>query len=52
MKPFLGAVLAILLVTAAASPARADEKDPNAILDKAIKAAGGEEKLNKLDAMS
>jgi hypothetical protein len=52
MKPFLGAVLAILLVTAAASPARADEKDPNAILEKAIMATGGEEKLNKLDAMS
>ena len=29
---------------------RADDKDPNAILDKAIKAVGGEEKLKKLDA--
>ena len=52
MKPFLGAALAILFVTAAAGPARADEKDPNAILDKAIKAVGGEEKLKKLDAMT
>jgi hypothetical protein len=50
MKPFLGAALAILFATSAAGPARADEKDPNAILDKAIKAMGGEEKLKKLDA--
>ena len=48
MKPLLGASLAILLVTAGQS--RADDKDPNAILDKAIKAVGGEEKLKKLDA--
>jgi hypothetical protein len=52
MKPFLGAALAIFFMAAAGSPARADDKDPNAILDKAIKAAGGEEKLKKLDAMS
>jgi hypothetical protein len=52
MKPFLGAALAIIVVTAAGIPARADEKDPNAILDKAIKATGGEEKLKKIDAMS
>ena len=52
MRPFLGAALAILFATAAGSLARADEKDPNAILDKAIQAAGGEEKLKKLDAMS
>jgi len=52
MKPFLGAALAIIFVSAAGFPARADDKDPNAILDKAIKAAGGEEKLKKLDAMT
>ena len=52
MKPFLGAALAIIFVTAAAIPARADDKDPNAILDKAIKATGGEEKLKKIDAMT
>jgi hypothetical protein len=52
MKPFLGAALAITLVTAAAFPARADEKDPNTILDKAIKAAGGEDKLKAIDAMT
>jgi hypothetical protein len=52
MKPFLGAALAMILVTAAGQPARADDKDPNAVLDKAIKAVGGEEKLKKLDAMS
>jgi hypothetical protein len=52
MKRFLGAALAILFAATAAGPVRADEKDPTAILDKAIKAAGGEEKLKKLDAMS
>lgn len=52
MKRFLGAALAILFAATAAGPLRADEKDPTAILDKAIKAAGGEENLKKLDAMS
>lgn len=52
MKPFLGAALAFAVVAAAGLPARADDKDPNAIVDKAIKAAGGEEKLKKLVAIS
>lgn len=52
MKPFLSAALAILIVTSAIGVGRADEKDPGAILDKAIKAVGGEEKLKKLDAMT
>jgi len=52
MKPFLGVVLAIFFVAAAGGPARADDKEPNAILDRAIKAMGGEEKLKKLDAMT
>jgi hypothetical protein len=52
MKPFLGAALAIAVVFATSIPARADDKDTNAIVDKAIKAVGGEEKLKKLDVMS
>ena len=52
MKPFLGAALAIIFVAAAGNPARADDKDPNAVIDRAIKAVGGEEKLKKIEAMS
>ena len=52
MKRFLLAGLAILYVTAASSLVRADDKDPMAVLDKAIKAVGGEEKLKKIDAFS
>lgn len=52
MRPFLGVALAIIILSAPAFTARADEKDPNAILDKAIQAAGGEETLKKIDAMS
>jgi hypothetical protein len=52
MKAFLCAALTLVFVTAAGRSALADEKDPNAVLDKAIKAAGGEEKLKKLDAMT
>jgi hypothetical protein len=50
MKAFLCAALTLIFAAAADRSVRADEKDPNAILDKAIKAAGGEEKLKKLDA--
>jgi hypothetical protein len=51
MMRFLGAVLATLLVCvcAAAGSVRADDKDPQPILDKAIKALGGEEKLKKAE---
>jgi hypothetical protein len=52
MKRFLGAVLATLFLTSPISPVRADDKDPNAILDKAIKALGGEEKLKKAEAIT
>src|SRR5204863_7691494 len=52
MKRFLGAVIAIVFVSGLVSLARADDKDPTAILDKAIKALGGEEKLKKAEAMS
>jgi hypothetical protein len=52
MKAFLCATLTLVVVTAAGRSVRADEKDLHAILDKAIKAVGGEEKLKKLDAMT
>ena len=52
MKRSLHAVLAIMFVSATGSLARADDKDPSAVLDKAIKALGGEEKLKKIDAIT
>jgi hypothetical protein len=52
MKRFLGAVLTLLLLSSPISPVRADDKDPTAILDKAIKAAGGEAKLKKAEAIT
>jgi hypothetical protein len=52
MRRFLSAALAIVFVLASASLVRADDKDPNAVLDKAIKAIGGEEKLKKVDAIA
>src|SRR5262245_30797593 len=42
-------LLATILVSTLVSPARADEPTPNAVLDKAIKALGGEEKLKKAE---
>jgi hypothetical protein len=51
MQRYLGAMLAAVLILAPASPARADEAT-NAVLDKAIKALGGAEKLGKLEAFS
>jgi hypothetical protein len=50
MKRLLGALLAIVLVSSTGSPARAEDKDPKAILDKAIQALGGEEKLKKAES--
>ncbi|MHB1558290.1 MAG: hypothetical protein ACYC61_12590 [Isosphaeraceae bacterium] len=52
MKRLLGTVFGIALVSGLTFPvaARADDKDPQAILDKAIKAVGGEEKLKKVEA--
>src|SRR5262249_50059194 len=51
MKRFIGLALGMALVSGLGGPARAaDDKDPNAILDKAIKALGGEEKLSKVHA--
>jgi hypothetical protein len=51
MKRFLGAVLATILVTGPAGLVRADDS-PTAILDKAIKAIGGEEKLKQAESVS
>ena len=50
MKRLLGALLAILLVSSTGSTVRAEDKDPKAILDKAIQALGGEEKLKKAES--
>ena len=51
MKRFLGAVLVASLVSGSSGSIRADDKDTKAILDKAIKALGGEEKLSKATAV-
>jgi hypothetical protein len=51
MTRFLGAVFVAVLVSGLGSPGRAaDDQDVNAVLDKAIKALGGEEKLGQLKA--
>ncbi|HTU91036.1 MAG TPA: hypothetical protein VMF69_13235 [Gemmataceae bacterium] len=51
MKWFFGAVLAAMFVLGFGSGARsADDKDAAAILDKAVKALGGQEKLSKVKA--
>jgi hypothetical protein len=47
MKRSRGFLLTTAVLFAATNPARADDKDATAILDKAIKALGGEEKLKK-----
>ena len=47
MKPLLGTLLATALLSAQAIPARADDKNATAVLDKAIAALGGKEKLTK-----
>ncbi len=52
MRRFIAAVFAVLLAAGPATATRADDKDPNAILDKAIKALGGEEKLKKAEVLS
>jgi len=52
MKRFLGAVLVASLMSGSSSSIRADDQDTKAILDKAIKALGGEEKLSKATAHS
>ena len=52
MKRLLRVTLAIMFVSVMGSLAQADDKDPTAVLDKAIKALGGEEKLKKVGAFS
>jgi hypothetical protein len=52
MKRFVTAVLAVSFVCVSCGLSRADEKEATAILDKAIKAMGGEEKLSKIKAYS
>lgn len=53
MTRLIGALLVLALVCGLGGPSRAaDAKDANAILDKAIKALGGEEKLSKVHAAS
>jgi hypothetical protein len=47
MKRFLGAALLAVIAVAPVNPARADEQEAKAVLDRAIKAAGGEEVLGK-----
>ncbi|MDR3633333.1 MAG: hypothetical protein P4L84_05805 [Isosphaeraceae bacterium] len=49
MKPFTSA---LLVAAFALSPARADDAGAHAVLDKAIKALGGEEKLAKASALT
>jgi hypothetical protein len=50
MKRFLITALATLLVYGLATAGRANAQDAKAILDKAIKALGGADKLGKVDA--
>jgi hypothetical protein len=52
MKRFLGAVLVTVFGLSLVGPIRADDKDAKAILEKAIKALGGEEKLSKASAIT
>jgi hypothetical protein len=52
MTRFLGAMLAMVLVSGASSSARGDDNDANAVLDKAIKALGGEAKLRQAEAIA
>ncbi len=52
MKRHTTILLVIALSFAALGPARADDQDAKAILDKAIKALGGEEKLTKASVHS
>jgi hypothetical protein len=47
MKTFRGAMLALVLVSSPGASARGADNDANAVLDKAIKAIGGEARLHK-----
>jgi hypothetical protein len=52
MKRFFGAMLATVVVCGTAGTALADDQDVKAVLDKAIKALGGEEKLSAAKALT
>jgi hypothetical protein len=52
MRWIISTLLASLLAIGLSGPARADDKDVTAVLDKAIKALGGEEQLSKIKAVS
>jgi hypothetical protein len=52
MRGICGALLATLLWCMACGPVRAGDDEAKAILDNAIKAVGGEEKLSKIEALS
>jgi hypothetical protein len=52
MSRFRGAVVTTALLLLPAGLIRADEQDAKAIVDKAIKALGGEEKLAKVESFS
>jgi hypothetical protein len=52
MKRFCGAALVTVLLTGLGVPARADDKETKATLDKAIKAIGGEDKFSQVKAVT
>jgi outer membrane lipoprotein-sorting protein len=52
MQRRLGLIVATILVSGITVPSRADDADAKAIVDKAIAALGGAEKLAKIDAFS
>ncbi len=52
MQRFLVAFLVTVFVSGAGTKVTADDKDVTAILDKAMKALGGEEKLKKIKAVT
>ena len=52
MRRAHAAVIAVAVLAAICGPARADDPKAKAILDRAIKALGGEEKLAKIEAFS
>src|SRR5258708_3367703 len=52
MKRFSSLALVCILVAAMGHPARSDEKEAKTVIDKAIKAMGGEENLSRIKAFS
>jgi hypothetical protein len=52
MKRYLGTLAIAFVVSGLALPLRADEQAAKAILDKGIKALGGEERLKKAEALT